>query len=164
MHVNGVLHDKRTISFSTPSDGTPLVGKTLPEMQVPPALSLEEESVGSSPQMQERAALEALDGKAHFVKAWLPQEQLYLLCNVNGFLVSYVTLGALEVERLLWGAQKKQKAAAAVEEVKSDKSDKSDKTAKKGGKKAKPELTRSRHSESDLQVAEDTSAEDTSYW
>ena len=44
--------------------------------------------------------LQMLGGKEYFVKAWLDQEQLYLLCNVDGFVVSYLTLGQRELRSL----------------------------------------------------------------
>ena len=54
---------------------------------------------GLSEAMMEGALLDALQQKPHFVKAWLPDEGTYLLCNVDGFVVSYVGLSPPEVSR-----------------------------------------------------------------
>eukprot|EP00966_Prymnesium_polylepis_P031106 723679-Prymnesium_polylepis.1 len=69
--------------------------------------------------MQERATLEQLGGKRYFVKAWLEQEQLYLLCNVDGFVVSYLALGSQEVQALFERAKADAERAAAAAEAES---------------------------------------------
>jgi len=104
VRVSGVLQDGRKILFSLPDSTSPWVGHTLPVF--PPSSSGQEPSnkstddLGFSPKMIETAALDALDGKEYFVKAYLREEELYLLCNVDGFVQSYVTLAALELNAL----------------------------------------------------------------
>jgi len=105
-----LLDDKRPINFSYPSSATSHIARVLPALPMPPPL---EAGTGSSQASLEEAMLRALKGKPYFVKAWLPDEQLYLLANHDGFLVSYLTLGQVEVERLCWRAQQDDKGASS---------------------------------------------------
>jgi len=99
--VQGVLHDQREISFLVPDENLDRIGCVIPAIEVPET-AIEHDAVvgdvGFSPKMAEAAVLEQLDGKPHFVKAWLPEDHQYLLCNVDGFCVSYVTLNAAELD------------------------------------------------------------------
>jgi len=97
--VHGSLHDQRQLNFSLPSSSSALVGCSLPALPLPRVRGATYVP-GFSPEMLREAVLEALGGKEYFVKAWLEKEQIYLLCNVDGFVVSYVELGACEVEEL----------------------------------------------------------------
>ena len=116
VRVRGVLQDKREVGFQLPGNVSPLVGCVLPAMSAADLSPDEEDDGDASVRMVEHAALETLGGKSYFVKAWLEAEQLYLLCNVNGFVVSYVTLGAVEVQRLFNRATKMAEASEAAVE------------------------------------------------
>eukprot|EP00966_Prymnesium_polylepis_P242010 5597000-Prymnesium_polylepis.1 len=98
VHVHGVLDDRRPVEFSVPSSCQ--VGCLLPALPVPQLGVGERDSGGAA--MLEEAILVKLSERPHIIKAWLPEEQMYLLCNHEGFVVSYLTLGATEVARLLW--------------------------------------------------------------
>jgi len=121
VRVCGSLHDTREFSFSLPSSSQPLVGCLLPAFPVPRESAPGEEQPGYSSEMMENELLRMLGGREYFVKAWLDQEQQYLLCNVDGFVVSYATLGKREAQALFDKAteqarEEAARAAAAEEE------------------------------------------------
>jgi len=115
VRVRGSLHDSSEVSYSLPSASTPLVGRSLPAFEAPVVTGMPAEGRGGfSDAVLEQATLEKLGGKAYFVKAWLEEQQLYLLCNVDGFVVTYQMLGAHEVEALFRKASGQAEAVGAA--------------------------------------------------
>jgi len=105
VRVHGELEDQREISFSFPSQQNEHIGATLPAFAKLDEGNEEAASGGGSAEELELALLKVLHGKPHFVKAWLPKEQVYLLCNHDGFVVSYTTLGPAELGWLTMRSQ-----------------------------------------------------------
>eukprot|EP00966_Prymnesium_polylepis_P323518 7379697-Prymnesium_polylepis.2 len=114
VRVCGSLHDQREFSYALPSSTSPLVGRSLPAFEVFSTRS-EASTAGFSSEATEQAALDLLGERPYFVKAWLDLEQLYLLCNVDGFVVSYVTMGQQEVDALFRRASEEAAKAARLE-------------------------------------------------
>ena len=123
VRVYGVLQDDKVISFDLPDPETALVGFSLPVLDVvdiatPLSESSPTVSRDCSPSMfsmsrdevLEQSLLETLGGKPYHIKAWMPEEQEYLLYNVNGFVVSYLALSGPETQLLFRIARREGKA------------------------------------------------------
>ena len=107
VRVFGVLQDDRIISFNLPDPETALVGFSLPALDAAEVASHpsggEQYSSPSSArrdEVLEQSLLETLGGNPYHIKAWMPEEQEYLLYNVNGFVVSYLALSGPETQLL----------------------------------------------------------------
>ena len=130
VRVMGVLQDERIISFAMPDPATSLLGFQLPAVEEPPQPPAPEQpeaeqasgsaatssqsgsswgdagSQGSGHSMREESLAKLVGGKAYHIKAWLPEEEQYLLCNVDGFVVSYLALTKSETQILLERARR----------------------------------------------------------
>ena len=134
VRVMGVLQDERIISFSMPDPTTSLLGFQLPAVEEPPAPSADVDHLATTTQqlsgkdatrpsgdggsgggamsresgqsMREESLAAMVGGKAYHIKAWLPEEEQYLLCNIDGFVVSYLALTKSETQILLERARR----------------------------------------------------------